>query len=134
MLQMFFEFQNRGKMCNDSTFFELLGLFDWSKWVVGISSLSPCTCIPNFSFMSGVGKKWVTKTWMWEIFLQGHRILSWVLVEMLLLCAFISAQNHFAVPNRHNLYFSSSKICCVMCWWGCSRAHNMPGRVWTCPV
>ncbi len=45
--------------------------FDWSKWVAVSSSLPP-DCNPNFSFMDGVGKKWVTKTWMWEIFLQGH--------------------------------------------------------------
>jgi hypothetical protein len=47
--------------------------FDWSKWVP--SSDHPPTCSPRFSFICGVGKKLVTKTWMWEIFLQG-RILS----------------------------------------------------------
>jgi hypothetical protein len=47
--------------------------FYWSIWVA-ISGLPP-TCSPSFSFMGGVGKKLVTKTWMWEIFLQGH-ILS----------------------------------------------------------
>jgi hypothetical protein len=51
-------------------YFWLAILFHWSKWV-GISSLPP-TCRPCFSFMGGFGKKLVTKTWMWEIFLQGH--------------------------------------------------------------
>jgi hypothetical protein len=40
------------------------------QYTFAISSL-PCTCGPSFSFISGVGKKFGTKTWMWEIFLQG---------------------------------------------------------------
>jgi hypothetical protein len=41
---------------------------------VSSSSLPP-SCSPSFSFIGGVGKKLVTKTWMWETCVQGH-ILS----------------------------------------------------------
>ncbi len=60
----------------------------WSKWVA-ISTGLTRTCNPSFSFMGGVAKKYSqskfqfygwgckkvcekTKTWMWEIFLEGH--------------------------------------------------------------
>jgi hypothetical protein len=46
---------------------------DWSKWFA-ISSPPP-NCCHSFSFVGGVAKEYITKTWMWKIFSQG-RILS----------------------------------------------------------
>jgi hypothetical protein len=46
---------------------------DWSRWFA-ISSPSPICC-RSFSFMGGVAKEYITKTWMWKLFSQGH-ILS----------------------------------------------------------
>ncbi len=50
---------------------------DWVDSLIGPSSglllvSLPPTCTPSFSFTGGVGKKLATKTWMLEIFLQGH--------------------------------------------------------------
>jgi len=46
---------------------------DWSRWLA-ISSAPPI-CFPSFSFIGGVAKEYITKTWMCKILSQGH-ILS----------------------------------------------------------
>jgi hypothetical protein len=52
--------------------YRLLPLSDWlHNWIdlssFAITDLRPI-CNPSFSFMSGVGKKNVIRTWMWETF------------------------------------------------------------------
>ncbi len=86
--------------------------------------------------MDGVGRKLVTKTWMWEIFLQGP-ILS-IGVDALRLCyAFLQApancakmlgQKHFAEPNQHVLTFLHSILICSVTsehQWSCSKMHGI---------
>jgi len=55
-------------------------LFPFSDWLDSLISPRglllaafqvPTIWSPGFNFMSGVGKKVITRTWMWEIFLQG---------------------------------------------------------------
>jgi hypothetical protein len=63
---------------------------DWLDSLIGPigllllgSSLSP-SCYSQFQFMDGVGKKLLTKTWMWKIFLLSHMLSAYLVwVEML---------------------------------------------------
>ncbi len=68
-------------------------------------SSPPPICSPNFSFMRGVWeKKRVTKTWMWEIFLQSHTEHPWrcSYILTLLPCMFYGPKAHHQQQEKGN--------------------------------
>jgi hypothetical protein len=86
---------------------------DWLDSLIGPSGLLlvpfqvPTTWSTSFNFMGGVGKKVITRTWMWEIFLQGHilradavtLVFTFLVATNLVSCIPPTFSNHLEFPS-----------------------------------